>query len=85
MPCAGGVALVPPPAIRPFLEEPSLQGPPRYWRSGLLIKWSGIPLAVGFALFIPQYTGSRALPAAHGLLITLACGLMASNVLGWRR
>ncbi len=55
------------------------------WRSGLLIKWSGIPLAAGFALYIPQFTAPQALRVAHGLLITLACGLIAWNVFSLRR
>ncbi len=33
----------------------------------------------------PHYTGSQALPVANRLLITLACGLMALNVLGSHR
>ncbi len=55
------------------------------WRSSVLIKWAGIPLAVGFALYIPQYTAPQALRVAHGLLVTLACGLIAWNVFSLRR
>jgi hypothetical protein len=55
------------------------------WRSDLPIKWSGLPLAVGFALYIPQFTASQPLRVAHGLLITLGCGLIAWNVLASRR
>ena len=55
------------------------------WRSGLLLKWSGIPLAAGFALYLPQFTASQPLRVAHGLLITLACGLIAWNLLASRR
>jgi hypothetical protein len=47
------------------------------WRSGVLAKWVGIPLAVGFALYIPQYTAPQYLRVAHGLLITVACLLIA--------
>jgi len=43
------------------------------WKSGNLQKWSGVPLAVGFALYIPQFFGSQPLRLAHGLLVTLGC------------
>ena len=55
------------------------------WRSGVLRKWSGIPLAAGFALYLPQYTWSQPLRVAHGLLIFVACGLIAWNLLAPRR
>lgn len=55
------------------------------WRSGALIKWVGIPLAVGFALYIPQYTLSQPLRVAHGLLITIGCGLVAWGLIRPRR
>ncbi|WP_405145336.1 hypothetical protein OG589_01180 [Sphaerisporangium sp. NBC_01403] len=41
------------------------------WRSGALARWSGVPLAVGFALFIPQFFGPPALRIAHGALIAI--------------
>ncbi len=41
------------------------------WRSGTLARWSGVPLAVGFALFIPQFFGPPALRIAHGALIAI--------------
>ena len=47
------------------------------WRSGALARWAGMPLAVGFALYIPQYTAPQSLRVAHGLLITVACVLIA--------
>jgi hypothetical protein len=47
------------------------------WRSGILLKWSGIPLAIGFALFIPQFTTSQFVRVGFGLFILLACLLLA--------
>ena len=47
------------------------------WRSGTLIRWVGIPLATGFALYIPQYSAPQILRVAHGLLITIGCLLIA--------
>ncbi|MEV5890221.1 hypothetical protein [Nonomuraea fuscirosea] len=52
------------------------------WRSGTLPKWGGVPLAVGFALFIPQFFGPYPLRVGHGALI-LAGGVWAAAVL-WR-
>lgn len=51
------------------------------WRSGVLVRWGGIPLAAGFALYIPQFTASQQIRVAHGFLVTLGCGLLAWNVL----
>ncbi|MET9337828.1 hypothetical protein [Nonomuraea sp. NPDC003804] len=42
------------------------------WRSGTLPAWSGVPLAAGFALFIPQFFAPLyALRIAHGALIAV--------------
>jgi hypothetical protein len=48
------------------------------WRSGRLTRWSGIVLAVAFALYIPQFAAGQALRVAHGLLI-----LIGALVLAW--
>lgn len=52
------------------------------WNSGMLSKWSGVPLALGFALFIPQFFGTQPLRVAHGLLITVGCLWLAAVM--WR-
>ncbi len=49
------------------------------WRSRALVNWSGIPLAIGFVLYIPQFSWPQWLRVAHGFLITVACAL-----LGWQ-
>lgn len=51
------------------------------WRSGSLLKWSGIPLAVGFALFIPQFTTSQFVRVGFGLFIMIACLLLAWSMM----
>jgi hypothetical protein len=51
------------------------------WRSGILTRWTGIPLAIGFGLYIPQYTAPQYLRVAHGLVITVSCVLIAWNLL----
>jgi len=50
------------------------------WKSGILPKWSGIPLAVGFALFIPLLQGNplfQPIRIADGSLIAIGCILLA--------
>jgi len=47
------------------------------WRSGNLPRWSGIPLAVGFALYIPQFSMPQSIRVGHGLFILIACLLLA--------
>ncbi|PKL55457.1 MAG: hypothetical protein CVV35_09930 [Methanomicrobiales archaeon HGW-Methanomicrobiales-6] len=46
-------------------------------RSGILHGWSGIPLALGFALFLPQFFTPPAVRIAHGLLVMIGCWLIA--------
>ncbi|MEU8146672.1 hypothetical protein [Nonomuraea sp. NPDC048901] len=52
------------------------------WRSGTLARWSGVPFAVGFTLFIPQFFGPYSLRIAHGALIAVG-GLWLAVAL-WR-
>ena len=51
------------------------------WRSGRLARWSGIPLAVAFALFIPQFGTPQPVRVAHGVLIAVGCVLVARALL----
>jgi hypothetical protein len=39
------------------------------WRSGSRPRWRGIPLAAGFALYIPQYLFTQPVRVAHGALV----------------
>jgi hypothetical protein len=43
-------------------------------RSGVMPRWSGVPFAVGFALFLPQFFAPPAVRIAHGVLV--AAGLL---------
>jgi hypothetical protein len=52
------------------------------WRSGDFPRWSGLPLVVGFALYLPQYLASQPVRVAHAALITVGCFLIASAL--WR-
>ncbi|MFX1466471.1 MAG: hypothetical protein ACFFA5_08365 [Promethearchaeota archaeon] len=50
------------------------------WISGNLFKWSGVPLAIGLAVYIPQLQGNpliQPIRIADGLLIALGCILIA--------
>ncbi len=50
-------------------------------RSGILPRWSGIPLALGFALFLPQFFTPPAVRIAHGLLVMVGCWLVAWSMI----
>jgi hypothetical protein len=52
-------------------------------RSGVLSRWSGVPLAVGFALFIPQFFGTPPLRMAHGALLAVGFAWVAVEM--WRK
>jgi hypothetical protein len=51
------------------------------WRSGILIRWSGIPLAIGFVLFLPQFFTPQPVRIGHGLLVMAGCWLIAWSVM----
>ena len=54
------------------------------WRSGVLHKWSGVPSAIGFAVYIPQLQGDpvfQPIRIAVGLLIALGCTRIAWGML----
>ena len=55
------------------------------WRFGGLARWGSVLLAVGFALYIPQFTADQPIRVAQGLLITASCILLAWSVPGLRR
>lgn len=50
------------------------------WKSRVLPKWSGVPFAVGFALFIPQFFGTQPIRVAHGLLVAAGCLWLAASL-----
>ncbi|MFI5272204.1 MAG: hypothetical protein ACHQ4H_04125 [Ktedonobacterales bacterium] len=53
------------------------------WRSGVLPRWSGVPFALGFALYIPQFFGTQPIRVAHGVLVAVGCLWIAASM--WRR
>jgi hypothetical protein len=52
------------------------------WRSGVLTRNSGIPIAVGIATFVPQLFAPQPVRVAHGLLITIGSAWLAWEL--WR-
>ena len=52
------------------------------WRSAHLARWSGIPLAAAFTLFIPQFFATPSLRILHGALTLAACLYLATSL--WR-
>ncbi|WP_088945817.1 hypothetical protein [Rhodococcus sp. 1168] len=46
-------------------------------RSGVLPAWAGLPIAVGLALFLPQFFASPALRIGHGVVMFVGCVVMA--------
>lgn len=51
------------------------------WKSRVFPKWSGVPFAVGFALYIPQFFGTQPIRVAHGLLVCAGCLWIARGLL----
>jgi hypothetical protein len=64
-----------------FLAAGTIRFPIAIWRSSSLPAWIGIPLALGIALYIPQFFEPQSIRVAHGLLITIACMLIAWSML----
>jgi hypothetical protein len=53
------------------------------WRSSALPKLSCVLFALGFALYLPQFFGSRPIRIGHGLLVAAGCLWLAAAM--WRR
>jgi hypothetical protein len=53
------------------------------WRSSTLARWSGVPFALGFALYIPQFFGTQPVRVAHGVLVAVGCLWVAAGM--WRQ
>ncbi len=49
------------------------------WRSRVLAKWSGVPFALGFGLYIPQFFATQPIRVAHGLLVAGGCLWIAAS------
>ncbi|MGH3645690.1 MAG: hypothetical protein ACRDTM_00695 [Micromonosporaceae bacterium] len=52
------------------------------WRSGVLARYSGLPYALGFALFIPQFYTAPAVRIGHGVLVGIGAAWLAVEL--WR-
>lgn len=60
-----------------------IQGAVTIWKSRMIPKWSGIPLAFGFLMYLPQYMGTQPIRIADGLVITIGCLWIATGL--WRQ
>jgi hypothetical protein len=52
-------------------------------KSRMMSKWSGVPLAAGFALYLPQFAASQPLRVIHGAIIAVSCLWIAGYL--WKR
>ncbi len=50
------------------------------WQSRVVPKWSGVPFALGFALYVPQFFGTQPIRVAHGLLVAVGCLWIAASL-----
>jgi len=50
------------------------------WKSGALPKWSGVPFALGFALYVPQFFTNQPIRVAHGVLVAAGCLSIAAGM-----
>ncbi|MBV9231605.1 MAG: hypothetical protein JOZ18_20010 [Chloroflexi bacterium] len=55
------------------------------WRSGTLSRWSGLPFALGFVLYLPQFFGTPPVRVVHGFLVALGCLWIAWGMLKGQR
>src|SRR6266480_400593 len=53
------------------------------WKSRVFPRWSGVPFALGFALYIPQFFGTQPIRVAHGSLVAAGCLWIAA--VSWSR
>jgi len=53
------------------------------WKSGVMPRWSGVPFALAFALYIPQFFGTQPIRVAHGVLVAIGCLWIAASM--WRQ
>lgn len=53
------------------------------WRANVMLRWSGVPFALAFALYIPQFFGNQPIRVAHGVLVALGCLCIAIGM--WRQ
>lgn len=51
-----------------------------FWRSEVFSRWTGIPLALGFALYLPQFMTPQYVRWLHGLFIAFGCAVIGTNL-----
>lgn len=51
-----------------------------FWRSEVFVRWTGIPLAVGLALYLPQFMTPQLVRWLHGLLMGFGCAVIGTQL-----
>jgi hypothetical protein len=49
-------------------------------RTRALPSWAGVPFALAFALYLPQFFGPPALRIAHGVMVAVGCLVLAAAI-----
>lgn len=65
-----------------FLAAAAIVAAIALWRSAKFSRWTGVPFALGFALYIPQFFGTQPLRVAHGVIVAIGCLWIAAGL--WR-
>ncbi|MFC3418803.1 hypothetical protein ACFOLA_04845 [Salinicoccus hispanicus] len=51
-----------------------------FWKSGKHSKWTGVLLAIGMILYLPQFLADQPLRVIHGLLMAVGCFSIAWEI-----
>ena len=68
------------PCAAPVARPPAVMVATALWKSGIFPRWSGVPFALGFALYIPQFFGTQSIRVAHGALVAVGCLWIAATL-----
>ena len=58
----------------------AVMGATAVWKAPTLPHWSGVPFALGFVLYIPQFFGTQPVRVAHGLVVATGCLWLAAGM-----
>ena len=58
----------------------AVMGATAVWKAPTLPHWSGVPFALGFVLYIPQFFGTQPVRVAHGLVVAAGCLWLAAGM-----
>ena len=52
------------------------------WRAGVLPRWSAVPLAVAFVLYLPQFSAGQGVRVVHGFIVLAGCCVRSPGASG---